>query len=198
MDAYGPAFSNGLALDEGEDYSDTEVEGNYMVEVESYEGPGPSTPHTKADGATSPMSGTQDKGEKHEKAGDDYNIAPDGEAESNKPGEDYSDEMFESYEMTNNGTQQFITDNATEKNKTKDSSHSEQETNSATELANPNNSSIPNDNNITEKNNTTDSSPPADDNNDYKAYEYKDEESVMKSSGSLDPEVILIMSHIRS
>ena len=59
MDAYGPAYSNGLAQEEGEDYSET-------------------------------------------------------------PKEDYGDELFESYEMTNNDIQQFKVDNATEKKNTKD------------------------------------------------------------------------------
>ena len=51
-----------------------------------------------------------------------------GEDYSETPEEDYGDELFESYEMTNNDIQQFKVDNATEKKNTKDSSHSKQET----------------------------------------------------------------------
>ena len=211
MDAYGPAYSNGLALEEGEDYSDAGLEGNYMVEVESYEGAGPSTPQTKYGGGESLMSETPGGGGKDASAGDDYMMVPDGGAESknkmsrekdgkagddytNVPdggtesknqtsGEDYGDELFESYDMTNNGTQQFKADNATEKNQTKDESLSKKEPNITTELNNTNNSST------SEKHTTTNSSSSKEENNDYTAYEYEDEESVTKNAGILDPEV---------
>ena len=223
MDAYGPAYSNGLAQEEGEDYSDTEVEGNYMVEVESFEGSGPSTPQKKDGGGTSltserpdgggkdtsagedymmvPDGGAESKkktsGEKDAKAGDDYMMVPDGgpEAKNQTTGEDYGDELFESYDMTNDGTQQFKVDIATGKNKTNDSSHSNKEPNSTTAKNNTKNSGPTEKNNATDKNNTTNSSSSKEENNDYKAYEYEDEDSITKNAGTLDPEVILIMRY---
>ena len=42
IDAYGPAYSNGMAEETGNDYSErqTEAVGDYMVALESYEAPG--------------------------------------------------------------------------------------------------------------------------------------------------------------
>ena len=115
MDAYGPRYSNGLALEEGQDYSDTEA-----------------------------------------------------------AGEDYADSLFESYEMTNNGT---------------DSSHDKQEKNIT------NNSSSPQKDNAKEKNNTKESSPPKEESKDYVNDNSQDKKPVGEKAGSVDPEVILIMRY---
>ena len=46
IDAYGPAYSNGLAEETGRDYSEGETEavGDYMVAMESYEAADQDTP----------------------------------------------------------------------------------------------------------------------------------------------------------
>ena len=121
MDAYGPAYSNGLALEEGQDYSETFGE----------------------------------------------------------------DELFESYELTKNSTQQNVTDNATKNNQTKVSS---KETNHATKNNKTDHSSASKQDNAKEKNNTKDSNYPKEESHDY---QLQDKEPGVKKAESLDSEVIL-------
>ena len=104
-------------------------------------------------------------------------------------GEDYADSLFDSYEMTNNGTEIKGTNNATGKLNKTDSSHDKQETSIT------NNSSFPQTDNAKEKNNTKDSSPPKEESNDYVNDESQDKKPVGKKAGSVDPEVILIMRY---
>ena len=115
MSASGPAYSNGRALEVGQDYSDTED----MGMEESYEAAVPSPPQTEGSVFKSPNTVTPGKEEGGVKDGDGGTLAPDGRTEPNKngsesnsdlsPGEDYADDIFESYEMTNDGQPQFGT-----------------------------------------------------------------------------------------